>query len=597
MQKIFRFITLTLFFLFFLMPKTFALPPIMPLEKVREGMQGTAYTVIESSGVIEPFNVRIIGTIDNGKGSNTMIMAKASGNVIDRTRGILQGMSGSPVYINGRLVGAVAAGYKEMDPTIFLITPIENMLKIWEMPDELAVNPYLKKVEQPVEEKKSIDELEDGEEIIYDSEEIPDDDEEKATVIYSGFDSSGLNFLKDSLSNFGLKNYYAANGSGETKIKYNADLKPGGAVGVSVVMGDFLVGATGTVTAVDENKILAFGHSFTHGGNVNYFMTDASVLGTVSGGSYGGMKIATVSNIIGRINQDRETGVAGIIGKFPQVVPINVTVNEEKYSAVMAYNETLIPKLGSAIAYTALSKTADSLAESTVDISFDIKTNVVDSGTFSRSNIFYSPTDVGQVAITELLQALTLVSSNTVKESDIFGIDVNINYETGRKTASLVKAEPDKKIVKPGDTVNLTVTLQPYRKPEEKIVVPFTVPLAAREGNLILDIHGGGLIPLVQAQAAGLIVPSTKPPAQSYNDKINALLKQNKNNQIIIGVNAASTVVKSEKDLKKDIQRAKKAKQRLEKLGVKPAVAQNNKFDTGYIIDNVIQCTLNVDKI
>ena len=145
MQKIFRFITLTLFFLFFLMPKTFALPPIMPLEKVREGMQGTAYTVIESSGVIEPFNVRIIGTIDNGKGSNTMIMAKASGNVIDRTRGILQGMSGSPVYINGRLVGAVAAGYKEMDPTIFLITPIENMLKIWEMPDELAVNPYLKK--------------------------------------------------------------------------------------------------------------------------------------------------------------------------------------------------------------------------------------------------------------------------------------------------------------------------------------------------------------------------------------------------------------------------------------------------------------------
>ena len=595
MQKIFRFITLTLFFLLFLMPKTFALPPIMPLERVQEGMQGTAYTVIESSGVIEPFNVRIMGTMDNGKGSNTMILAKASGNVIDRTKGILQGMSGSPVYINGRLVGAVAAGFKDMDPTIFLITPIENMLKIWEMPDEFAGNPYIKKDEKPVKEKKSIDEIDDGEEIIYDSEEISD--EEKAAVIYSGFDSRGLNFLQDSLSDFGLKNYYAASGGGETKIKYNADLQPGGAVGVSVVMGDFLVGATGTVTAVDENKILAFGHSFTHGGNVNYFMTDANVLGAVTGGSSGGMKIASVANIIGKINQDRETGIAGVIGKFPPVVPINVTVNEDKYSAVMAYNETLIPKLGSAIAYTALSKTADSLAESTVDFSFDIKTNVIDSGTFSRSNIFYSPTDVGQVAVTELLQALTLVSSNTVKESDIFGIDVNINYETGRKTASLVRAEADKKIVKPGDTVNLTITLQPYRKPEEKIVVPFTVPLTAREGNLILDIHGGGLVPVVQVQTAGLIVPSTKPPAQSYSDKINALLKQNKNNQIIIGVNAASTVVKSEKELKKDIQRAKKAKLRLEKLGVKPAAAQNNKFDTGYIIDNVIQCTLNVDKI
>ena len=100
---------------------------------------------------------------------------------------------------------------------------------------------------------------------------------------------------------------------GEGNTLYNASLKPGSAVGVAIVYGDFAVGATGTVTAVDGKKILGFGHPFLHRGNVNYFMTDATVVGTISGQS-NGMKIANIGNIIGRISQDRETGIAGTIG-------------------------------------------------------------------------------------------------------------------------------------------------------------------------------------------------------------------------------------------------------------------------------------------
>mgnify|MGYP002621843020 CR=1 FL=1 len=583
----FRFLLLLIFFIH---STTFAMPPIMPLAEVQNGMDGTCYTVVDNSGAFESFNVKIVGTIQNGKGSSTYIMAKASGDLINRTNGVLQGMSGSPVYVNGKLIGALSAGFKEMDPTIFLITPIEDMLKIWDLPDPLTINPY------------EVNEETDGEifdEEIFDRGELPADDDaeknidEKSLLIYNGFDSAGLNFLQNTFPDF--QGMALAANDGTSDLKYNATLEGGSPLGVAVVCGDFLVGATGTVTAVDGKKILAFGHSFLHAGKVNFFMTDANVVGPVAGAPGGGMKIANVGSIIGRINQDREAGVSGVIGQFPPVVPIRVTVNGETYNSLIAYNENLVAKLGAAIAYTALSRNADSLEESTVKIRFDIKTNAVEGGVLSRENIFYSPTDVGQLAITELLSALTLVTSNTTNENDISGINVNIDYEFARRTASLVKAEPLQKSVKPGETVVLKVTLQPYRKPAEEIFVKYTVPITAREGKFGLDLHGGGLVPVTQAQQAGVIVPSTKSPSELYNEKILALLKTNKNNELII---KPSAVTKTEKELKEDIQRAQKLLAHFQKLGQKPPVIPAaTKVSTDYIIDNVVQCTLNVDKL
>lgn len=561
-----------------------AMPEIMPLEKVQSGMSGIAYTVIDQSGEIEPFDVKIIGLMDNGKGSAKMIMAEASGSVIDKTGGVLQGMSGSPVYIDGKLVGALSAGIKEMNPRTFFITPIENMLKIWDFPDNQSINSF-------VQVPKIYDET---------SPEIPRD-EQKSVMFFSGFDSNGLKFLEREMKPLGFENFFvAANSELDSKVTLGASIKPGAAMGVAVVYGDFLVGATGTVTAVDGNRILGFGHPFSHGGNVNYFMTDASIIASVSGVTGNGMKISSVGNIIGRINQDRQSGVAGILGNFPSVVPINVTINDETlgktetYTANIAYNESLLPKLGAAIAYSALSKTTDETAEGTVAVDFGIKTNAVADGTLARKNIFYAPADVGQTAIVELLQALTLICSNTTTESNIFGIDVNMTLNRERLTASLVSAFPDKKHVKPGETVNLFVKLQPYRKPEETIVVPYTVPLNRQEGPLVLDLHGGALVPV--AQATGVVTPSTGSPQKILDDKIKKLLNANKNNQLIIELGAAS-IPKTAKEIKENIKRAKKTQARLEKLGIKPAAPKSNKVDTGYIIDNVIQATINVDKI
>ncbi|MBR4904932.1 MAG: SpoIVB peptidase S55 domain protein [Selenomonadaceae bacterium] len=578
------------------------MPEIFPLDQLKSGMDGKAYTVVDGSGKIEQFDVHIVGMTDDGKGSKRMIMAEASGDVIKRTGGILQGMSGSPIYIDGKLVGALSATLKEMNPYTFFITPIEDMLELWRLPDPKAQVNYFKVIKEEPSEEETTETAEpepESEESV--EEEIcPEEEptvEELGAFYLSGFNADGARFLSKTL---GLKNFQAAPSTIERGLKLNADLKPGSALGVAIIYGDFSLGATGTVTAVEGNKILAFGHSFTHGGNVNYFMTDASVIGSISGANSTGVKLAGIGHVIGRINQDRDSGVAGILGTFPAVVPVTVTIKdvaldkEETYNATIAYNENLVPKLGASIAYTALSKVADTLAESTVDIDFNIKTDSVVGGEITRKNMFYNSSDVGQVAVLELMQALNLVCSNTKQESNIFGVDVNIAFETERRTASIVSISPDKKRVKPGETVNLTVELQPYRKPTETVIVPYTVPLTARQGNLSLEIHGGALVPVNQALTNSGVV-TVADSAKSYEDKIRDFLKTGKNNQLVVEV-GGSNEIKTEKQIRKEIAQARKAQERLKKEG-KTSKKADSKVETNNIIDNVMRTTISVEKV
>ena len=607
LQRLFVKLFLVIVLMIFIAPlKVSAMPEILPFDKLKSGMVGKAYTVVDGSGKIENFDVNIVGLTDDGRGSRRMIIAEASGEVIKRTGGILQGMSGSPVYVDGKLIGAASAVFKEMNPFMFFITPIEDMLELWNLPDPKAqVNHF--KVAKPEEDEDKSDESKSAEEVEEVTKDNSDDStaevveedeqaEEVGAFYISGFNASGIKFLQQEL---GLKNLQSTPQPVERGIKLNANIEPGSALGVAIIYGDFSMGATGTVTAVDGNRLLAFGHPFTHSGNVNYFMTDASVIGSVSGAAGNGVKLADIGNIIGRINQDRDSGVAGILGTFPAVVPITVTIHdnalnkEETYNATIAYNENLIPKLGAAVAYTALSKMADSTAESTVEVDFNIKTNAVADGELTRKNMFYNASDVGQVAILELMQALNLVCSNTKEESNIFGVNVNISFDTERRTASIISVTPDKKVVKPGETINLIVELQPYRKPVEKVTLPYTVPLTARQGNLSLEIHGGALVPVNQAMAnAGLITADSN---KSYEDKIKDFLKTGKNNQLVVEV-GGSNEPKTEKQIRQEIAQAKRAQARLKKAGL-PTKKADSKVETNYIIDNVMRTTLSVEKV
>ncbi len=634
----------------FYTPAVHAMPPILPYSELTAGMQGTAYTVLDTSGEIRTFPVEILGPMDGGKGAQRMIMARTSGELIEQVGGVLQGMSGSPVYVGDRLVGALSAGVKDLSPYTFFITPIEDMTPLWSMPDvknqtNIVTVDLVKEIEERKKaeekrrlrarekefEKMSREERESewrdmmavlrGEQ----SEQAAEDTsaeaasetpaaEEKAYVFAQGFNTAGLRYLQDNLPMKGTTLLPLGGFGGNTNLhtRYDAALTGGQAMGVAIVYGDFSVGATGTVTAVDGKNVLGFGHSFMHKGNVNYFMTDADVIGTIAGQS-NGMKIANIGSVIGRINQDRETGVAGVLGTFPTSVPMQIHVKdnalgtEETFGAQIAYDEDFLPILSGSIAYAAMSRVSDSLGSSTARVRFAIRTNAYEGGLFERRNMYYSAADVGQVAVTELLQAMNLIVTNAEKESDVIDVDVDVELDAGRETALLVSATPDKMTVKPGETVTFKTTIRPYRKAEETLSIPYQVPKAQPAGTLHLDIRGGGFVPvnpLMLLAQAGLEIPDEEERFKSTEDRLRELAEQGQNNEIIIAPGAAPAPT-SEKEMKKRMKAAAKASERAAKAEPEKRVTlladqkrreEKEKFFAPYVIENVIHATLKVEE-
>ncbi len=667
-----------------------AMDEIMPYGEVWGGEVATCYTVVDGSGEIQPFRVDLIGKMDGGKGGSRSIMAKASGELIEQTGGVLQGMSGSPVYVDGRLVGALASGIKEMAPYTFFITPIEDMMPLWSLPDNknkgrlasFDLKKYqedkAKKAEEDAKKEAEGEKAEGSEDKAADKQEAKPEDvaaeagepltgseakigaepakeaakaepakgepakeaakaesakgepakeaaktepaqemtkEPKSTLFFSGFNSNGLNYLKKKLDPRGEFSFVPMGieaGQGYLSTHYNAELQPGSPVGVAVVCGDFSVGASGTVTAVDGKKVLAFGHSFLHKGNVNYFMTEASVVGTISGPA-AGMKIANMGAIIGRVNQDRETGIAGILGEFPSVVPMKIQVEDktlgrqENYGVRIAYDEDFLPQLTAGVAYAAVSKTSDSTAGATAKVDFTIRTDALPAGKVTRSNMFYGAEDVGQNAIGELAQAMNLICSNKDRESAIVDVQAKISVEEGRHTASILSATPEKMTAAPGETVNFKTTIKPYRGEKQTLTIPFTVPKFQQEGLMQLDVRGGGFIPITAAmllQQVGIETADEEGKNQKVSEKLQNLMDTPKNNEIIIapGAGQPPTSEKEQKRMIREAAKAAKAQAEEEKKNHKVEFLKDKKeedetrFETDYIIDNVIHATLKVER-
>lgn len=787
------------------MTATASLPPTLPLSEVYPGMEGTAYTVVDESGEIVPFHVDVVGTYEEGSSTNR-IMAKASGPVVERTGGTLQGMSGSPVYVNGgALVGALSAGIKGMSLYTFFITPIDEMLPIWDMPDYKAVHLKKEKKEKAADADETMGEgigedagkdgmkPEMGECAKLEEEELPELDEgtaekpdkkpakksekdaakdrkaekgktaadkpekaekkpasgkerpaeaekkpaaekekpagaeknpaaeeekpaksekkpaaekgkleeagkkseeaakkpadakkkpagsedkpaaekkpaeaakkpaeakekpeeakkkpaaekekpaetekrpvteadakpaakkhetqAKSALYLAGFGRSGSAYMEEKLSALGFKaGEMPAFGTPTpgAHVVYDAALAPGSAVGVAVSYGDFSVGATGTVTAVDEKRVLAFGHPFLHKGNVNYFMTEAKVVGTISGPT-DGMKIASIGNIIGRINQDREAGVAGIIGAFPESVPMRVRVKDaslgydRKFSAQIAYDEDFLPVLVPGIAYAAMGKTSDTLGEATANLKFTIRTTAGEDGRIERSNMYYAASDVGQASVGELAQVMTLLCQNAEEAADVTSIDVDIEMESVRKTASLISAVPEKPSAKPGETVNFRTTIKPFRREKEELLIPYHVPENQAPGVLSLDVRGGSFIPVTTAllqNALGIDTSAEEDKTQTTSDKLKQFLQLGRNNEIIVAPAIAPNLplsAEEKKEAKKRLKKQesapkKKQEKRIDLLGQKAKKKGNPfeaKFETGYVIDNVIHTSLLIEE-
>ncbi len=578
---------LTAFVVFGGMITAIAQASFMPVEEIKPGMNGVGRTVVEGTK-IEEFNVEVLGIMKNKGPVGDLILVRTSGSVIERTGGIAQGMSGSPVYIDGRLIGAVAYGWSLTDHRIGMVTPIEDMLKLWRLPDNLNKPAPL--------EIKAL--------------ETP--------LMVSGLGKPAMEMLKKNLGPYALQPY--ASGEAPEGVVF-APLEPGSAVGVQLARGDVSVGAIGTVTYVEGDKVLAFGHPFLKKGNIGYFMSNAYMFTTVKS-LENSFKVGAVGEAVGIINQDRGAAVAGEKGFYPVIVPLNIKVTDtvtgrSQESAVQVVRDEQIgPVLSATVVFNVIDKTIDRTGPGTAKVSFSVSSNDLPGGVLKRENMFYSPASIGEAAVGEFFEAINMLAANQYQKVGIMDVKVDIKVGEERRTATILEAKVKQDSVRAGDKVELEVKLKPFRGEPFTQNVVFDVPKQQPSGPMLLEVRGGGFIPLAQLMKKqggeldlmGFVDKRNK--NKSLADEVRSFLERDCNNDLVVeimememeegpgafskpkNVNAVqveeNAEVKKPKPEKNNVNLSVKGKDKKEEKKAKSYAR------TEYIIDGDAQVTVNV---
>src|SRR5690606_26444690 len=393
------------------------------IEALEPGMRGTAKTVVRGTEV-ETFEVEFLGVLPQAGPSGDLILIRASGDVIDRTGGIAAGMSGSPVYIGDKLVGAIGYGFDFADHRIGMVTPIEDMLAVMKLIDAGAAaegtgvleargegTPQAHDVPRAAVLARNLAEAEAL------AAALPEDVRVfvplQTPVLASGFSARALSRLQQRLAPLNLTPVQA----GGTAVSVdNVKLEPGSAVGVQLMRGDMSLTAMGTVTYVENDRFVAFGHPFTNLGSVNFLTTGAYVHYVVPSVSIP-FKIGSPTAPIGSIRQDRGAAIAGELGPLPYMVPVSVTVHDRdrgtsrttEFSIVN--DERLLVELAVAGALSALDRSLDRLGPGTARVVFQIRGEGMPRP-LVRDNMWYSQFDVAAAALIEFLEAMDLVVHN-----------------------------------------------------------------------------------------------------------------------------------------------------------------------------------------
>lgn len=484
----------------------------LPVSKVQEGMHGVAKTVIHGRE-IETFDVDVLGVLKNkGATGGDLILVKVSGPVIDQTNGIAQGMSGSPVYIDGKLMGAIAYGFPQSGGRIGMVTPISDMLNLWTLDGENA----------SVARK--------------DNDLIPLD----TPVMASGYSSEGMDFLSRKMKDFHLVPYSTASaGADETAYP----LEAGSSVSATLVTGDLKLGAIGTVTYADGDHIVAFGHPFLDAGNSGYFMHNSYIF-TVIPSSNIPFKMGSIGREVGEINQDRGAGISGISGKIPESIRLHASVRDEDTGKTkdlnvrMISNEKLLPMLAATSVYNAVNSTLDRKGAGTVSVSYTLWPADLKGKVFRRTNMYWSASDIAERSVDEIYNVIRILEQNRFEKYPLRDITVNVDVTEERETAQILDASAYPIVVSPGDTIYIRARLQPYRGEVFYKDLTFNVPKDQSYGDMVLEIRGGGVIPLpylIQQQRYNLTdeILDRIRVYKDFDDLFGKLEKEDQNNQII----------------------------------------------------------------
>ncbi|HTW49165.1 MAG TPA: SpoIVB peptidase S55 domain-containing protein [Acidobacteriaceae bacterium] len=479
-----------------------------PLSGIHRGEQGVAYTVFEGTKP-EPMGVEILGVLHNAIGPRQdMILARLEGAKPEYT-GVVEGMSGSPVYIDGKLVGALAfrIGQFSKEP-ICGITPIQQMLGVEQEVQDQGTELTAQSTGlsgQPaaaggypaaVGFLRASDVSAPGAASIGSSLIQPMD----TPLVFSGFSAGALALWKE-YAPAGLMPVEGIGGS-ESDEKQPDPLIPGSAVSAVLVRGDLDIAATCTVTYVDPKRMLACGHPITQFGPVSMPMTKADVVATLPSPAEA-FKIINTTETVGSITEDRESAILGEFGKPARMIPVTLHVTGEpgETAATGGAENTLhfevidqpqvTPMAVMVAVYQGLMQQNGYSAQTTYRVQGAVKLSGYPEVKLNR---LVAPTDTvpaNLAAALALGERFMKLYDNAARRTPIESVDLEVAAIPRRLTAEIESAQVSKVEIHPGDTVTLNATIRPWHGDPRNVQIPVTLPANLPEGPVRLLVSDG----------------------------------------------------------------------------------------------------------
>jgi hypothetical protein len=453
---------------------------VFPLDQIKPGMKATAWTVFEGSEV-EPVPIEIIGLWKNAWGpKQDIILAKMFGKAL-RT-GVAGGMSGSPVYIDGKLVGAVSLRISVFSPdAICGITPIDLMLEINQFDSS---KPADAKTPQTVARNRAVavpEHVLSG--ALMQPIETP--------LTFSGFHEATLREFGAVMSQMGLRPVMggAAGANYETKPAkdWKTSLQPGQPIVGVLVSGDMNISGLGTVTYNDGSKVLGFGHPFFNMGPVDMPMAKGDIL-TVLSSSFQPNKVGNATEIVGALRQDRHSGIQGLLGEQADTVPVTVKVKspnaEKDFRFNVFVNQKWTPFLMTMTLFNSISGLNEFSDETTYRLSGKVDLDGLPSLDLSgMTTVNDSPLPPAIALATWWGDKFNRLYGNTLVNPKLKAVNATIELIPERRAATIESAWLDKTEVDPGEEVNLRVFVQPYRGERLSRNVKVLIPKGLSKGE------------------------------------------------------------------------------------------------------------------
>ncbi len=476
---------------------------IIPFSEIKAGMKGVGKTVFSGTR-IEDFQVEVIGTLEHVAPQRNLILVRLSGGPLANT-GVMSGMSGSPVYFGDRLAGAVAYTWGFAREPVAGVTPIQEMLQIEEKetPAGSVQGGRRAMVDLPGRPLSLLNDpasLPDHFAAYFDRLAPPGAAAASpmapiaTPLLFSGVSARALDRLAPSMARAGLLPVQGGTASRSPAGAGEAKIAPGAGVGIKLVRGDVEIAAICTVTYREKDRVMACGHPLLNLGPTDLIMTTAQVNGLFPS-LQESFKFASAGEEVGAFRQDRATGVFGYLGKRPRLIPVRLELQPQmgrpqRYAFEIVEDAFLAPYLLYAALNGILSNEEKDYGEVTLAYKSGSTIQVSGEEDIELKNLFAG--DLASLYASGTVAFITqLLLNNEYRPVHIEGINLILGYHDERRMARVERAWVNKDRVRPGETVQVSAAIKPFRGPEVIRQIDIAVPEEVLPGRLVLQVGDG----------------------------------------------------------------------------------------------------------